>query len=493
MSKAILALDQGTTSSRAIVFDRRGQIVASAQQEFAQHFPQPGWVEHDLEEIWQSQLATARRALAEAKLSARDVAAIGIANQRETAALWDRASGAPVAPAIVWQCRRTAQRCAQIREAGDEPMLREKTGLVADPYFSATKWEWQLDNLPGLRDRAERGELACGTIDSWLAYRLSGGALHITDPGNASRTLLFNLQTGAWDPELLRYFRLPQSLLPTVVPSSAPYGATDASLLGAPVTIAAIAGDQQAALFGQNCLEPGMMKNTYGTGCFLLVNTGTTPLRSHAGLLTSPAWRIGAETHYALEGSIFVAGAAVQWLRDGLQIIADAAETEALANSVADTGGVHFVPAFVGLGAPHWNPAARGALVGLTRGTTRAHIARAALEGIAFQTMELVEAVSRDMGGRPPVLRVDGGAAANNFLCRFQADLLGLPVERPAILETTALGAAYLAGLATGFWSDLSEIAALRRSERVFEPTQGDGWRADQAAQWKKAVERVAL
>ena len=493
MGKVIMALDQGTTSSRTILFDRRGDVIAVAQQEIAQHYPQPGWVEHDLEEIWRTQHATAREAMTQAGLTAGDIHAIGITNQRETTALWDRKTGRPVAPAIVWQCRRTAERCRAIRDGGHEPMLREKTGLVADAYFSATKLAWLLEETPGARERAERGELAFGTIDSWLVWNLTGGRLHITDPSNASRTLLFNLEQRRWDDDLLDFFGIPEALLPRVAPSSAEYGETEAEVLGAPVPIAGIAGDQQAALFGQGCLQPGMLKNTYGTGCFLLVNSGPEPLRSSAGLLSSVAWEIGQGPVYMMEGAVFIAGAAVQWLRDGLGIIATAGETESMATAVSDTGGVHFVPAFVGLGAPYWNPDARGALVGLTRGTTREHVVRAALEAVAFQTAELVEAMAADTGEAPSVLRVDGGAAANNFLCQFQADVLGIPVDRPRNLETTAAGAAYLAGLATGFWSDPAEITDLRQVDRVFEPQRQQDWRDGQMEGWKKAVRRVLL
>ena len=498
MAQAVLALDQGTTSSRAILFDRAGKVLAVAQQEFAQHYPQPGWVEHDLHDIWRTQRDTARRVLAQAGMRATDLAAIGVANQRETTAIWDRRTGEPAARAIVWQCRRTAGRCRDIRERGQEPMLRAKTGLVADAYFSATKIAWLLDGVPGLRRRAERGELAFGTIDSWIVWNLSGGRLHVTDPSNASRTLLYNLDLRGWDPELLDFFGVPASLLPEIRPSSAVYGKSDAGVLGAAVSIAGIAGDQQAALFGQGCTEPGMMKNTYGTGCFLLVNTGAAPVRSQAGLLASAGCQFAEKPAFVLEGAVFIAGAAVQWLRDGLGLIAQASETEALARSVPDTGGVHFVPAFVGLGAPHWNADARGALTGLTRGTTRAHIVRAALESIAFQSAELVEAIRADRGGtaspqRTAALRVDGGATANDFLCQIQADLLGFPVERPMVLETTAAGAAYLAGLATGFWDGVEELAAIRRVDRLFEPARDDAWRGEQMEGWRKAVERVLL
>jgi glycerol kinase len=491
MAKAIMAMDQGTTSSRTIIFDERGEILALAQQPLTQHYPKPGWVEHDLEEIWRTQRATAAEALTRAGLRPRDVQAIGITNQRETVALWDRKTGEPVAPAIVWQCRRTAERCEAIRRSGEEPWLRDKTGLVADAYFSATKLSWLLEEVPGLRQRAEDGELAFGTIDSWLAYRLSGGRLHVTDPSNASRTLLFDLASQGWDEELLAFFGIPRGVLPEIRPSSAIYGETESEVLGAPLPIAGIAGDQQAALFGQGCLAPGMFKNTYGTGCFLLVNTGQVPVRSNAGLLTSVAWQTDGPVQFVMEGAIFVAGATLQWLRDGLGLITSAEETAALAASVPDTGGVHLVPAFVGLGAPYWNSQARGAVTGLTLGTTRAHLARAALEAIAFQSAEMVDAMTADLEHRPDGLRVDGGASANDFLCQFQADVLGLPVDRPRNRETTAAGAAFLAGLASGFWSGEEEVAALRRSERVFEPRQPESWRQSRLAEWKEAVARV--
>ncbi len=528
MGKAVLALDQGTTSSRAILFNRKGEVLAAAQQEFPQHYPKPGWVEHDPWDLWGSVHATMTAALRKARLKPQDLHAIGITNQRETTLLWERSSGRPLGPAIVWQCRRTAERCEAIRQRGDGAMLRERTGLVVDAYFSATKLAWLLDEIPGARERAERGELAFGTVDSWLIWNLTGGtaqrgAVHATDPSNASRTLLFDLATQAFAPDLLDTFKIPPGVLPAVQPTAGVLGETHAEILGARVPIAAAVGDQQAALFGQTCFAPGSLKNTYGTGCFLLLNTGSAPVRSAAGLLTSTGWRIGQRTTYVLEGSIFIGGAVVQWLRDGLRLIRRAKETEALAQSVADTGGVHLVPAFVGLGAPYWNPEARGALVGVTRGTTRAHIVRAALEAIAFQTAEMVELMGAESlgsglpgaesvgagltgarpagagllgaraGRRPEALRVDGGATANAFLCQFQADVLGIPVERPRLLETTALGAAMLAGLATGFWSDPEELSALRRVERVFEPQRSDDWRAEQMAGWKKAVQRVLL
>lgn len=491
MGTVVMALDQGTTSSRTILFDRTGAIIAVAQREFTQHYPQPGWVEHDLAEIWQTQQQTAVDALAQAGLAPGDVHAVGITNQRETVCMWERATGNPVHRAIVWQCRRTAEQCRAIREQGDEPMLRERTGLVADPYFSGTKLAWLLDQVPGLRARAEAGELCFGTIDSWLAFRLTGGRRHITDHSNASRTLLYNIHTRDWDPALLDYFRIPPALLPELVPSAGPYGPVDEAVFGAAAPLAGMAGDQQAALFGQGCHNPGDLKNTYGTGCFALLNTGDAPVLSDHGLITSMGWQVQGEHAYILEGSVFVAGAALQWLRDGLGILSHAADSESMAGGVADTGGVIFVPAFVGLGAPYWASEARGALVGLTRGTTREHIVRAALESIAFQSRELVDTMLRDGVPSPAALRVDGGAIANNFLCQFQADVLGLPVDRPKVLETTAAGAAYLAGLATGFWDALEQVAALRRVDRIFEPTTSEDWRQSRLSDWRKAVERV--
>ncbi|OUN01648.1 MAG: glycerol kinase [Firmicutes bacterium ZCTH02-B6] len=492
MSKRwVLALDQGTTSSRAILFDRRGQVVAVAQQEFRQHYPQPGWVEHDAEEIWSTQLATAQQVLEKAGVAPHDVAAIGITNQRETTVLWDRMTGKPVAPAIVWQDRRTAGMCDALKAQGAEAVVREKTGLVLDPYFSATKIAWLLDNVNGLRSRAERGEIALGTIDSWLVYRLTGGRVHVTDYSNASRTMLLNIHTLAWDDELLALFgRIPAGMLPQVLPSSHVYGETDPAILGAPIPIAGIAGDQQAALFGQTCFDAGMAKNTYGTGSFLLMNTGGKPVMSKHGLLTTVAWGVGGKVSYALEGSVFVTGAAVQWLRDGLGIIANAAETQALASSVADTGGVYLVPAFAGLGAPYWDPYARGILVGITRGTTRAHVVRAALEAIAYQTVDVMRAMEQDAGVPLRALRVDGGAAVNNFLMQFQADALNVPVERPAVTETTALGAAYLAGLAAGVWEGLDEIRSQWHLDERFEPTMDAARRETLLAGWRRAVER---
>ncbi len=487
----LLALDQGTTSSRAIVFDRDGQVRGTAQREFAQHFPHPGWVEHDPEEILRTQLECARAAIAQASIRPGQVAAVGISNQRETTVLWDRSSGRALAPAIVWQDRRTAAHCDRLRAQDLAETVRERTGLEIDAYFSATKLAWLLDNVPGARARAERGELAFGTIDSWLAWRLTGGALHVTDPGNAARTMLFDIHTLAWDPDLLERFDIPPALLPSIVDSSGPCGATQADLLGAAIPIAGIGGDQQAATFGQACFAPGMAKNTYGTGCFLLMNTGSRPVVSANRLLTTVAWRRNGAATYALEGSVFIGGAVVQWLRDGLGLIARAEDVEALAASVPDSGGVVFVPAFTGLGAPHWDAYARGTLVGLTRGTSAAHIARAALESIALQTVDLVEAMNRDGAAALTELRVDGGAAANDLLMQMQADLLGVPVVRPQMLETTALGAAYLAGLGIGIWSDEAEIAAHWQAARRFEPAMASARRERIIGDWRRAVERA--
>jgi glycerol kinase len=484
----ILALDQGTTSSRAILFDRSAHILATAQQEFTQHFPQSGWVEHNADEIWASQLAVAQQALAQ--LPDSTAAAIGITNQRETTVLWDRASHRPVAAAIVWQDRRTASYCDELKAAGHEQMIREKTGLVVDAYFSGTKLKWLLDNLPGARERAERGELAFGTIDSWLIFKLTGGKVHATDVSNASRTLLFNIHTLDWDNELLALMNIPRNVLPQIVNSSAVLGHTACDGLPKGIPIAGVAGDQQAALFGQACHQPGMAKNTYGTGCFMLMNTGDTPVLSRNRLLTTVAWRIGNSTHYALEGSVFMAGAAVQWLRDGLGILQKSADVEALANSVADSGGVYLVPAFVGLGAPYWDANARAAILGLTRGSTKAHIARATLEAIAFQSAELGHAMRNDAAIDLTELRVDGGASVNNLLMQFQADLLGIQVVRPAVTETTALGAAFLAGLAIGYWRDQTEIAALWSREHTFTPVISRLEADEKIRGWRRAVER---
>lgn len=488
----ILALDQGTTSSRAIVFDLNGDIIASAQQEFRQIFPAPGWVEHDPAEIWQSQLQVARDVLARAKLNAGQVAALGITNQRETTVVWERATGKPICNAIVWQDRRTADFCSELKERGLEQTFRTRTGLLLDPYFSGTKLSWVLQNVPNARVRAERGELAFGTVDSWLLWNLTGGRLHVTDVTNASRTLLFDIHHNRWDRELLGILDIPVSMLPTVLPSSHRYGETDAGLLGAPVLIGGIAGDQQAALFGQACHQPGMAKSTYGTGCFVLIQTGTKARMSSHGLLTTAAAQVAAkEPRFAIEGSIFVSGAVVQWLRDGLGIIKHSADVEALARSVPDSGGVYFVPAFTGLGAPYWDPYARAGILGMTRGTTAAHIARAAIESMAYQVADLVETMEADAQQQLTELRADGGAAANDSLLQFQADLLGVPVVRPRVLETTALGAAYLAGLAAQCWSGVDDLAKQWRPQRVFEPALGRPEAQQRIADWRRAVERV--
>jgi glycerol kinase len=487
--RCILALDQGTTSSRAIVFDEAGGIRGSAQQEFRQIFPQPGWVEHDATEIWATQSGVMHEALAKAGVTARDVAAIGITNQRETTVVWERATGRPIANAIVWQDRRTAPLCDELRTSGKAMLIAEKTGLVIDAYFSGTKLKWLLDNVPGARERALRGELAFGTIDSWLIFQLTGGAAHVTDASNASRTLLFDIRRGEWDDELLGLLDVPRSVLPQVVASS---GVCAETLLdGVSVPIAGIAGDQQAALFGQACLAPGLAKNTYGTGCFLLMNTGTNAVASRNNLVTTVAWKRGDTLDYALEGSVFIAGAVVQWLRDGLQIIRSASDVEPLAASVEDSGGVYFVPAFAGLGAPHWDAYARGSVFGLTRGTTGGHLARAALESIAFQSADVLDAMQKDAGITLSELRVDGGATANDLLMQFQADVLGVPVVRPKVLETTALGAAYLAGLAVGYWKSDADVTSNWRVDRRFEPAMSRERVAEMRRGWQKAVERA--
>lgn len=487
----ILAFDQGTTSSRAIVFDSTATIRAIAQREFRQIFPRPGWVEHDGREIWATQVGVAAEALSLAGITPREVKAIGITNQRETTLLWDRRSGEPLHNAIVWQDRRTAELCDRLKADGLEPLFREKTGLVLDAYFSGTKLAWLLDNVPGARQRAEAGELAFGTVDSWLVWNLSGGRLHISDASNASRTLLFNITTLDWDDELLAILGIPRAVLPRVVDSSAIYGETAGDLFAAAIPLAGMAGDQQSALFGQACGTAGMAKNTYGTGCFLLMHCGERPVVSRRNLLTTVAWQLGGRAEYALEGSVFVAGAAVQWLRDGLGIIRSSGEVEALAASVPDSGGVCLVPAFTGLGAPHWDPYARGTIVGITRGTTAAHIARATLESIAFQSADLITAMEGDSGISLAELRVDGGATANGLLMQFQADLLGVPVVRPRISETTALGAAYLAGLAVGMWRDRQEIAGHWQVDRIFTPAMGRAEAADLRGRWERAVERA--
>ena len=489
MPRYILALDQGTTSSRAILFDRQGQVFACAQQEFPQHFPQPGWVEHDALDIWNSQLACARQVLADSRVSAADIAAIGIANQRETTLVWDRATGEPIARAIVWQDRRTAGACDRLREAGHARQINRATGLELDAYFSATKLQWLLENVSGARERAEKGELCFGTVDSWLAYKLCGR--HVTDVSNASRTMLYNIHTMRWDPFLLALFGVPEAMLPEVVRSSGQVGLAREEWFGGAIPLSGIAGDQQAATFGQACYDKGMVKNTYGTGCFMLMHSGYVPPVSRNRLLATIGWKIDGRTDYLLEGSVFMGGATVQWLRDGLGIIKESSEVEALATSVPDSGGAMLVPAFVGLGAPHWDPYARGTIVGMTRGTTAAHIARAAIEAIAYQSAELLAAMQKDAACPVMEVRADGGAARNDLLMQFQADLLGVPVVRPAVTETTALGAAYLAGLAAGFWASREEIEALWRAERRFEPDMAPDVRATLRARWARAVEHA--
>ena len=493
MSQYILALDQGTTSSRAIVFDRGGCVRSRAQKEFTQYFPQPGWVEHDASEIWSTQSGVMQEALSSAGIRASDVAAIGITNQRETTLIWDRKTGQPIHNAVVWQDRRTAPYCDELRAAGHEALFLARTGLVLDAYFSGTKVRWLLEHVPGARAKAEAGELAFGTIDSWLIYKLTDGELHITDASNASRTLLYNIHTGEWDNDLLELLGIPRSLLPEVRNSSEVYGQTSAGLLGAQVPIAGIAGDQQSATFGQACLDVGMAKNTYGTGCFMLLNTGREAVDSQHRLLTTVGWQLSGERTYALEGGVFVAGAVVQWLRDGLGIIRSASEVEELAARVPDSGGVVLVPAFVGLGAPYWDPYARGTVVGITRGTSAAHIARAALESVAFQSAELLSAMQQDTartGITLQELRVDGGGSTNDAMMQFQADILGLPVVRPRVTETTALGAAYLAGLAVGFWSGQDELRQLWQVGKRFEPDMTQDERQGRMHTWKRAVER---
>jgi glycerol kinase len=486
----ILALDQGTTSSRAIIFDRNGQIVTVAQREFQQIFPRPGWVEHDPGEIWATQIAVATEALGRANLRPRDIAAVGITNQRETAVVWDRRTGAPVYNAIVWQDRRTAGFCDQLKRDGHEALIRDRTGLVVDAYFSGSKIAWILDNVEGARAKAEAGHLAFGTVDSWLVWQLTSGATHITDVTNASRTMLYDINTLRWDDDLLRLLNVPASMMPEVRPSSEIYGRVSTTLGIGEVAVAGIAGDQQAALFGQMCVTPGLTKNTYGTGCFLLQNTGERPVASKNRLVSTIAWQVGGRTMYALEGSVFIGGAVVQWLRDGLGIIRQSSEVEALALSVPDSGGVYLVPAFAGLGAPHWDPYARGTIVGITRGTTAAHIARAAVESIAFQVADLLDAVQGDSGLPLAELRADGGAAANDALLQFQANLLGVPVVRPTVTETTALGAAYLAGLAVGFWDSTESLARNWQIDKRFEPAMPASLVQSRRAEWQAALER---
>lgn len=489
MKRFVLSLDAGTTSNRAIVFDRSGSVVSVAQKEFRQRFPRPGWVEHDAEEIWRTQLAVAREALGKAAATADDIAAIGIANQRETTVVWNRSTGRPVAPAIVWQCRRTSEYCDELKRRGLSDEIRKRTGLVADAYFSGTKIRWILDNTPGARAAAERGELLFGTVESWLVWKLTGGKRHVTDRSNASRTMIFNINTLDWDGEILSELGIPRQMLPEVRPSSEIYGFTD--LFGTGIPVAGAAGDQQAALFGQCCFNPGEAKNTYGTGCFMLMATGREPKFSKNGLLTTVAWGLGDETVYALEGSVFVAGAAIQWLRDELGLVSSAAESETLARSVASSNGCHVVPAFTGLGAPYWDQYARGAILGLTRGVNRAHIVRATLESLAYQSCDVLSAMQADAGVPLASLRVDGGASANDFLMQFQSDISGSPVERPECIETTAFGAALLAGLAVGFWQSPEEALGIRRVERVFEPSLAAAEREALLASWHEAVDRV--
>ena len=488
MTSHILALDQGTTSSRAIIFDHNGNIVTTAQQEFKQHFPQPGWVEHDAEAIWESQLAVCQQALQKSQLSATDIAAIGITNQRETTLLWDRETGRPIHHAIVWQDRRTAEYCDELRQAGHTTMIQKKTGLLLDAYFSATKIKWLLDHVEGAQQKAEQGKLAFGTMDSWLIWNLTKGARHVTDVTNASRTLLFDIKKLTWDDELLALFDIPAQILPEVASSSEVYAET--TLFGSSIPIAGIAGDQQAALFGQLCHQKGMVKNTYGTGCFVVLNTGEEPIASQNNLLTTVAWQINGKTMYALEGSIFVAGAIVQWLRDGLGLIKSSSEIEALAQTVDDNGGVYLVPALTGLGAPHWDPYARGSIMGITRGTTAGHLARAALESMAYQTLDVLKAMREDAAINFTQLRVDGGASTNNMLMQFQANLLNIPVIRPKIMETTALGAAYLAGLAVGFWKDQQELAQQWQEDHTFRP-DASADTPKKIQHWDKAVSRA--
>ena len=486
----ILALDQGTTSSRAIIFDDTGAVIASAQKEFGQHYPRPGWVEHDPVEIWETQAGVAALALRNAGLAGPEIAAIGVTNQRETTVVWERATGRPICNAIVWQDRRTAPACERLRAEGLEPLISDKTGLVVDAYFSGTKLAWILDNVPNARQMAEDGLLAFGTVDSWLIWNLTGGAKHVTDCSNAARTMLYNIHTGEWDEELLRILNIPRAVLPEVRESSEVYGETRSPALPAAIPIGGAAGDQQAALFGQMCVSPGMVKNTYGTGCFMLMNTGETPVPSANHLLTTVAWKIGGKTNYALEGSVFIGGAVVQWLRDGLGIIRSSADVEALARQVEDTEGVYLVPAFSGLGAPHWDPYARGTLVGITRGTTAAHIARAALESIAYQSLDLLRCMAADSRIGIEELRVDGGASANDTLMQFQADILGVPVARPPVQETTALGAAYLAGLAVGCWKGIDEISHRTAVAKRFLPRMAQEKVEQLTRGWQRAVER---
>jgi glycerol kinase len=484
----ILSFDQGTTSSRAIVFDKKGAIVSVAQKEFTQIFPRPGWVEHDPNEIWSTQLGVATEAILKGGLTIHDIEAIGITNQRETTVVWDRHTSQPVYNAIVWQDRRTAEYCDQLKKDGSSNIIKEKTGLVTDAYFSATKLKWILDNVDGARTKANNGDLCFGTIDSWLLWKLTNGKVHATDVSNASRTMLFNIHSMTWDEELLKLFEVPASMLPKVCSSSEIYGHTQQLMAAKTIPVSGIAGDQQAALFGQMCVRPGMVKNTYGTGCFMLMNTGDKPVKSNNNLLTTVAWKLGNEVQYALEGSVFIAGAVVQWLRDGLKLIQTSADIEVLSLETKDNGGVYMVPAFTGLGAPYWNQHARGMIIGLTRGSTNAHIARAAVESIAYQSMDVLKAMEADAGISIKEVRVDGGATVNNYLMQFQSDILNTKVIRPHITETTALGAAYLSGLATGFWNDLKEIESYWQKERAFEPIMKNELRESYHKNWKKAI-----
>lgn len=490
MAKYIMALDQGTTSSRAIIFDENGLIKGVTNREFTQIYPKPGWVEHDAMEIWGSQIGVAKEVLLKCGLSVNDIAAIGITNQRETTVVWDKNTGKPVYNAIVWQCRRTAQICDDLKARGLTEKIREKTGLVVDAYFSGTKVKWILDNVEGAREKAEKGELLFGNIDTWLIWNLTGGKVHVTDYSNASRTMLFNIHKLDWDDELLKELNIPRAMLPKAMPSSHIYGYTTTEVFGGEIPIAGVAGDQQAALFGQACYTPGMAKNTYGTGCFMLMNTGEKAVESKSGLLTTIAWGADGKVEYALEGSIFIAGAVIQWLRDELRVLDNAAQSEELATKVEDNNGVYLVPAFVGLGAPYWDMYARGAILGLTRGAKREHIVRAALESICYQTRDVLEAMQKDSGITLKSLKVDGGAVANNFLMQFQSDILGVPVDRPKVIETTALGAAYLAGLAVGYWKDKNDISAKWQIDRTFKPQMDIDTKERLYKGWKKAVKR---
>lgn len=491
MAKYLMALDQGTTSSRCIIFDRHGNVCSKVQREFAQSFPQDGWVEHDATEIWASQMGVAVEAMLSLGASASDIAGIGITNQRETVVVWEKATGKPIHPAIVWQCRRTSEECRRLKEAGVEDEIRARTGLLIDPYFSATKLKWILDRVPGARERAERGELLFGTIDTWLIYQLTSGKVHATDPSNAARTMLFNIHTLTWDEELLRLFEIPACMLPRVLPSSSVFGYTDPRLFGGSIAIAGVAGDQQAALFGQCCFDAGDAKNTYGTGGFLLMNTGDKPVLAGQGLLTTVGWQIGNEVRYVMEGSVFICGAVIQWIRDGLGLIKNAADSERMAKKVADTAGVYLVPAFVGLGAPYWDAYARGGIQGLTRAANKYHIVRAALESMAYQTADVLLAMQKETNASLSSLRVDGGASANAFLLQFQADVLGLPLIRPACVETTAWGAATLAGLAVGLYSGTDELRREWKTDREFTPQMSAAVREKLLGGWHRAVERT--